>query len=82
MPLRMSCLWRYTCSDVNIPRLDLAERVFRDALVGLRVHLLVVVGSPKRRQHQIAIWQHLKQWKRNITWEIGKKPIGRSRPNL
>ena len=58
----MSCLCGYTCSDVDVPRLDLAERVLRDALVGLRVHLLVVVGSPERRQHQIPVGQHLKQW--------------------
>ena len=68
----MSFLLCYTCSDVDIPRLDLAERVLRDALVGLRVHLLVVIGSPERRQHQIAIWQHLKQLKLVITLETAK----------
>ena len=68
----MSCFCCYTCSDVDVPRLNFAERVLRDALVSLRVHLLVVVGSPERRQHEIAIGQHLKQWQLEISLKTAK----------
>ena len=44
---------------MDIPGLDLAEGVLRDALVGLGVHLLVVVLRAERGQHQVTVRQNL-----------------------
>ncbi len=48
-----------TCSNVDVPGLDLAEGVLRDALVRLRVDLLAVVGGAERRQDQVAVGKNL-----------------------
>ncbi len=55
----------YTCSDVNVARLNFSEFVFGDASVGLGVNRLVVILGTKRRQNQVPVRKNL-QYDRNI----------------
>ena len=48
-----------TCSHVDIPGLDPAELVLRDAAVGLRVNLLLVVACTEGGQDQVSIVHNL-----------------------
>ena len=48
-----------TCSHVDIPGLDPAELVLRNAAVGLRVNLLLVVAGAEGGQDQVSVVHNL-----------------------
>ena len=53
-------LWRiFTCSHVNIPRLDPPELVLGPAPVRLGVDLLLVVAGLEGRKDEISVVHHL-----------------------
>ncbi len=58
---------------MHVPGDDLAEGVLRDAAVGLRVDVLVVVGGAEGGKDQVAVREDLKKKQRKMSIPGTKK---------